>query len=252
MKINSLKLIWKNLWVSVILGASYSVSVFAHTVIEPPQVTEGKKSENYLVITHGCGDADVIGTTIVFPDGIDSTIVSNGTPYTGSLDDFLQNWGGNVHLYQDRSAFSEQDVKRDENGNVIGFWSGGGRPASAHLYTRIPFVTSAILFTPDSCAKTVRITAAVADICKITDASGFSGDGVVSFWTPAVGSNFDGTPGGHAYDFPVFFTINRDLDSNPLPDSCGAGTLVSVKPSAKQLNRDMPIRINGNQVWPLP
>lgn len=252
MKIKPLQLTWKNLWSTIIAAVSYSASVFAHTVIEPPQVTEGVKTQNSLVITHGCGDADVIGTTIVFPDGVDSTIVVNGAPYSGQLSDFLQNWGGNIQLYQDRSVFAEQDVKRDSNGNVTGFWSGGGRPASGHLFSRIPFVTSAVLFQEGSCAKTVRFSAAAADICKITSSASFSEDGVVSFWVPAVGSQYDGTPGGHAYDFPVFFTINRDLATNPLPESCGAGSTVSVKPSAAQLNRDMPIRIDGNQVWPLP
>ncbi|MCE7914458.1 MAG: hypothetical protein DYH15_07195 [Nitrosomonas sp. PRO4] len=55
--------------------------VQAHTVIEPPQITEGQKSENYLVITHGCGENAVIGSSIVFPDGVDSTIAVNGNPY---------------------------------------------------------------------------------------------------------------------------------------------------------------------------
>ncbi|TXI20630.1 MAG: hypothetical protein E6Q62_00760 [Nitrosomonas sp.] len=224
----------------------------AHTVIEPPQVTEGQKSENYLVITHGCGDSPVIGSSIVFPDGVDSTIAVNGNPYTGSLTDFVTNWGNVVQLYQDRSVFSEQDVKRDANGNVVGFWAGGGRAIASHLYGRIPFVTSAVLINPESCAKTVRFAAAAVDICKITGIDGINGENAVSFWTPAVGSKYDGTPGSHAYDFPVFFTINRDLETNPLPESCGAGQQVSVRPSAAQVDRDMPIQFNGAQVWPQP
>ena len=112
---------------SAILIGLFSQLIMAHTVIQPPQILEGNNSQNYLVITHGCGEADVIGSSIVFPDGVDSTIVVNGNPYTGALSDFIANWGGILQIYQDRSVFSEQDVKRDANGNVVGFCSGGER-----------------------------------------------------------------------------------------------------------------------------
>ncbi len=236
----------------IVLASIAYQSAQAHTVIEPAQITEGKKSENYLVITHGCGDNAVIGSSIVFPDGVDSTIAVNGNPYTGPLSDFVENWGNVIQLYQDRSVFSEQDVKRDAKGNVLGFWAGGGRTVASHLFGRIAFVSSAVLFKPESCAKTVRFAAAAADICKITGIDSMNSDNAVSLWVPAVGSKYDGTPGGHAYDFPVFFTINRDLETNPLPESCGTGQQISVRPSAAQVDRDMPIQFNGTQVWPQP
>ena len=235
----------------VLTGFAYQSAV-AHTVIEPAQITEGKKSENYLVITHGCGDNAVIGSSIVFPDGVDSTITTNGNPYSGPLRDFVTNWGNVIQLYQDRSVFSEQDTKRDALGNVLGFWTGGGRTIAPHLFGRIPFVSSAITIKPESCAKTIRFAVAAADICKITGIDDINSDNAVSFWTPAVGSKYDGTPGGHAFDFPVFFTVNRDLEANPLPESCAAGQNVSVRPSAAQVDRDMPIQFNGVQVWPQP
>ncbi|WP_292994047.1 hypothetical protein [Nitrosomonas sp.] len=115
-------------------------------MIEPPQITEGKSSDNDVVITHGCGDGAVIGQSVVFPDGDSSTIVANGNPYTGSLRDFLQNWGGVIQFVQDRSLFSEQDRKVDANRNTIGFWFGGGRSLASYAFGRIPFVSSAILF----------------------------------------------------------------------------------------------------------
>lgn len=236
----------------VTLSSLLSQLALAHTVFKPPQITEGTNSDNYLVITHGCGEADVIGSSVVFPDGIDSTIVVNGNPYTGPLGDFISNWGGVIQLYQDRSVFSEQDVKRDTNGNVVGFWAGGGRTMSSHLYARIPFVSSAILFVSESCAKAVRFQAAAIDICKMTRIDGINEEGIVSFWTPAVGSKYDGVPGTHAYDLPVSFVVSRNLETNPLPESCGAGQNVTVTPSAAQINRDMPIHFNGTQVWPQP
>ena len=237
---------------SVILISLFSQWVLAHTVIQPPQILEGNNSQNYLVITHGCGEADVIGSSIVFPDGVDSTIVVNGNPHTGALSDFIANWGGILQIYQDRSVFSEQDVKRDANGNVVGFWSGGGRTMTSHLFARIPFVSSAILFVPESCAKTVRFLAAAVEVCKLAGIDGINEEGATSFWTPAVGSKYDGVPGTHAYDLPVAFVVNRDLATNPLPESCGTGQTVSITPSAAQINRDLPIQFNGTQVWPQP
>lgn len=122
-------IIQRSLAFIVLISIAYQ-SVQAHTVIEPAQITEGKKSENYLVITHGCGDNPVIGSSIVFPDGVDSTITTNGNPYSGTLSDFVTNWGNIIQLYQDRSVFNEQDTK----GNVTGFWAGGGRTIASHLF----------------------------------------------------------------------------------------------------------------------
>lgn len=253
MEINRLLMsVIQGLLAAVVLTGIIYQNALAHTAIDPPQVTEGEKSNNHVVITHGCGEAAVIGSSIVFPDGVDSTIVVNGNPYTGPLSDFLQNWGGVIQFVQDRSLFSEQDRKVDANGNTIGFWFGGGRTIASYAFGRIPFFSGAILFEPDSCAKAVRFAAAAADICKITHINDMNEEGSVNFWSPAVGSKFDGTPGGHSYDFPVYFTVNRDLETNPLPESCGAGQLVTVRPSAAQVDRDMPIQFNGTQVWPQP
>lgn len=247
-----LKSIIRCLFALVVLLGIICQNTLAHTVIDPPQITEGKSSNNHVVITHGCGDGAVIGQSVVFPDGASSTIVANGNPYAGPLSDFLQNWEGVIQFVQDRSLFSEQDRKMDANGNTLGFWFGGGRSLASYAFGRIPFVSSAILFVPESCAKVVRFAVAVADICKITSIDNMNEESTVSFWAPAVGSKFDGIPGGHAYDFPVYFTVNRDLETNPLPESCGAGQQVTVKPSATQVNRDMPIIFNGTQVWPQP
>ena len=228
-------------------------SALAHTVIQPAQVVEGKASDNYLVITHGCGENPVMGASVVFPDGLDSTIAVTGNNHTGLLTDFVTNWGHSILVYQDRSVFSEQDVKRDSKSNVVGFWAGGGRTIAPHLHGRIAFVSSAVSINPESCAQTIRFAVAAADICKITTLDNINTDNSVSLWVPAVGSKFDGTPGGHAFDFPVFFTITRDLTANPLPESCGGvGQQISVRPSAAQVDRDMPIQFNGAQVWPQP
>lgn len=121
----------------------------AHTVLEVPQITEQKRSSNNIVIGHGCGESPVIGTSVVIPDGIDSTITTGTTqaggtdPYTGTLSNFI-NWGNAIQLLQNRSVFSEQNEKTDSLGNVVGFWSGGGKGVAANLNAYIPFTISAL------------------------------------------------------------------------------------------------------------
>lgn len=228
----------------------FSHNVLAHTLFDIPRLPELKKATNHLTIGHGCQGNDVIGTSAVFPDGQDSIITIDGNVHSGTIDEFVSNWGGVFQLLQNRSVFAEQDVKLDSNGNTTGFWSGGGRGMAAHLNAQIPFTISAVILNSESCAKSVRFAVAVVDICTITTFADFADD-TVSLWVPAVGSQFDGKPGGHAYDSPAFLTIVRDLEGNPLPESCGEGiAVVRVTPSAAQINRDMPIRFNGQQVWP--
>ncbi len=238
-------------FLSLIILLSIVPNVLAHTVLETPQVTELKKTTNNIVIGHGCGESPVIGTSVVFPDGIDSKITVGADPHSGSLSDFVANWGNLFQLLQNRSVFSEQDEKTDGNSNVVGFWSGGGRGLAANLNAYIPFTISAAFIETGSCARSVRFDVAIVDVCKITPITEFSDD-AVSLWTPAVGSKYDGAPGGHAYNSPAFLTINRDLTNNPLPDTCGEGVDVFVRPSAAQIDRDMPINFNGTQVWPQP
>ncbi|WP_293007621.1 hypothetical protein [Nitrosomonas sp.] len=247
----TLRLLIQHLLTIILLIVGFFQQTIAHTVIEPPKIAEGKPSNNHIVITHGCGESPVIGHSIVFPDGVDSTITVDGNPHNGSIDEFLLNWGGAIQFIQDRSLFSEQDRKTDANGNTTGLWFGGGRTLAPYAWGRIPFVSSAILFNDASCAKSVIINIAAADICRITGIGNMNNGDAVNFWTPAVGSKYDGLPGGHAYDLPVTFTVNRNLKTNPLLESCGGTSQqVTVSPSAEQVDRDMPIIFDGTQVWP--
>lgn len=232
-------------------------SVSAHTRLKTPVVTENNATHgsdyNAVVIAHGCRDAvtnattiDTLGTVVVFPDGKDSTITVNGQPYTGTLADYVTNWGNPVTKIQDKSIFPFEDYITDPLGNKIGFWTGGGKGLKAGFRAVVPIATAGVIINPESCAKSVQFVVSIADICQITDAAGFS-DQSVMFWTPAVGSIYQ-VEGAHASDSPATLTINRSI--TPLPASCGAGEEVIVKPSANQLNRDMRIINEGQQIWP--
>lgn len=233
--------------------AFMSTSLLAHTRLEVPEVTEGIRVSNNIVIGHGCGEKNVIGTSVVFPDGVDSTITVDGAAYTGKVADFIENWGNLNQKIYSTAVFTYQEEKEDDKENVLGFWAGGGNSLPHHLTGYIPFRVSAATFKADSCASSVKFYVSIADICEITPVSGFSAD-TVNFWT----HNSLGTPYDRAVDAakptaddgPAPLTFKR---ATPLPASCGGtGKVVEVKPSAAQINRDMPIKFNGTQVWPKP
>lgn len=216
-------------------------NVLAHTGPDIPKINEDTRTSNNIVIGHGCGDNSVMGTSVVFPDGVDSTITVDGAAHTGALTDFVQNWtNANQQIYS-RAVFTYQNEKTDNKGNVVGFWA-GGESLPHNLTGFVPFRTSAVIIEPTSCAKSVKFHISVADICEITDVAGFN-ESTVNFWTLST----LGTPYDADTDETSSLTINR---TSALPTSCGAGVVVEVKPSAAQINRDMPIKIDGSQIWP--
>ncbi|SFL17413.1 hypothetical protein SAMN05216302_10384 [Nitrosomonas aestuarii] len=227
----------------------------AHTRLNVPTMTEGTRIINEMIIGDNCAvesSQRIIGTSVVFPDGLDSTILANGQPHEGPLTDFLTNYGNNIQLIFSRAAFEFMDEKTDSSGNVTGFWAGGGPGSPGHLTVATPFRLTAASIEPTSCATSVKIQISIADICQITSAEQFAGgaaDGVAKLWTHNnLGTQYDRD--SEADDGPAPFTITRDLTNNPLPDSCEDGFVVEVMPSAAQINRDMPITIEGKQVWP--
>ncbi len=234
----------------VLLAASHSA--LSHTRLDIPVVMEGVRVANNVVISHGCGEGtNVISQSVVFPDGVDSIVKVDGVQSTNVVTDFLSNWGNLNQKILSYNVFKHENEKTDADGNVVGFWVRDGKmPDYYNVF--VPFRAGAAVIDSDSCAVSVKVVVAVADICKITNISGFA-EGIVNLWTPAVGSNYDG-PGLHGYDSPATLTYTRNLETNPLPPTCGGtGVAVEVIPSAAQLNRDMPIvNTDGKQIWPKP
>jgi hypothetical protein len=227
-----------------LIAATYGHGVSAHTRFETATVNENTRITNNVVIGHGCGDNSVIGTSVVFPDGVDSVITVDGQAHTGSLLDFVQNWTNANQKIYDRGLFTYQDEKTDSNGNVVGFWA-GGESLPHNLTGFVPFRTSAVIIEPTSCASSVKFYVSIADICEITDSAGFN-ENTVELWTHNnLGTIYDRV--STTDDGPASLTILR---TSALPSSCGTGVAVEVKPSAAQINRDMPIKMNGSQVWP--
>lgn len=237
-----------NNYSSYLIGSSLLVllaqGAFAHSRLEIPAIPESTRVTNNIVLGHGCGDKSLMGTSVVFPDGVDSTITVDGQPHAGPLTDYVQNWTNANQKVYSRAVFTHQDEKTDSTGNVVGFWA-GGEHFPQNLTGYIPLRTNAVIIEPTSCAKSVKFYISIADICEITDVAGFSAS-TVNLWTHnALGTVYDRVSATD--DGPASLQINR---TSALPESCGAGVAVEVKPSAAQINRDMPIKINGNQVWP--
>ncbi|UJP06396.1 MAG: hypothetical protein LZF61_05360 [Nitrosomonas sp.] len=256
-------------WLVILAVIAFAViatqNAFAHTRLKVPAIDENNANHgstyNDVVIAHGCQNEtdgastiDTIGTVVVFPDGKDSIITTKpaggdssvvATAHDGMLADFVTNWASPVTLIQSKDVFELQEYIKDSLGNKLGFWAGGGK-LKAGYRGLLPFTTAGVVINPDSCAKSVTFVVSIADVCEVTDKSGFS-NATVQLWVPAVGSNFE-IEGLHGYDSPATLKVNRTIAA--LPAACGDGLDIIVKPSAAQLNRDLKVVVDGDQVWP--
>lgn len=230
-------------------AACVTAGTFAHTTLETVTMSEGVRVLNNIQIGHACGAGkSVIGTSLVFPDGVDSTVLVNGAVSSAKLSDFLVAWGPNIQPLIDRSVFTTVDEKNGPTGNVVGMWAGGGPGMPNHMVGYVPFRVNATSIVPTSCALSVRFQVSIIDVCSVTTAANLHDEGVAEFWTSStLGTIYDSKTGA---DDSARLTITRNTITNPLPASCGAGNAVEVRISPAQMQRDMPIRINGAQVWP--
>lgn len=236
--------------ITVVFLSILTAAAYAHTTLETSSMSEGVRVLNNLQIGHACGPGtSVLGSSVVFPDGSDSTILVNGAPYNGPLTDFVSNWAPNIQPLVSREVFNTVDEKNGPSGNVVGFWAGGGLGIPNHMVGYVPFRVNATNINPASCAVSVRFYVNIVDVCSITPVAQLHDAGVAEFWTHNnLGTVYDRKSASD--DGVARLTITRNTASNPLPASCGAGSTVEVKASAAQLVRDMPIKVQGVQVWP--
>ncbi|MCC6916091.1 hypothetical protein [Nitrosomonas sp.] len=245
MKKRKLELSLFSLAITMLLGIGQETS--AHTRFETGTVSEGVRITNNVVIGHPCGTNPVIGTSVVFPDGADSTVLIDGQPQGNLLTDFISNWSDSIRPLLSRAAFDYVKPKQDAAKKVVGFWAAGGPGMPEGMVAYVPFRLNAVNIAKSSCAKSVTFQVSIVDICQITGPGGLQTEGVVDLWTHNdLGTIYDSKAEGG----PAPLKITRNLTANPLPESCGQGVDVTVKPSAAQINRDMPIVYEGKQIWP--
>jgi hypothetical protein len=239
---------WRRFELAIITAAICAIApvALAHTTVRS-QATEGVRADNALKIGHGCDENPVIAQSVVFPT--DAPLITTNSPgvVIGDLGEVIAQGGiaGLVGAIQDSSIFAIQHAKLDANENTIGFHGKQGL-LRIHLRGRVPFEFTAPNFVPESCATALRVEIAIADICKLKAPT--LQPGKVNLWIPDNGSQFatQGAANGvEDIGAPARLTVNRDLANNPLPDSCGAGYVVTLTPSAAQVDRDLPI----GQYW---
>lgn len=250
---------------SVVLGLS--TQVVAHTRLSPSSADENRARhatyETAAAIAHGCGENRVIGHMLVMPDQQDSIVETSSdgqtwTAHNGPVSDFIQA-GGFIRVIKDRNTFDIEQLILDPLGNPIGYWAGGGEGLPPHHWVgKMPLRIQAVVFQDNSCARSLTLIPAIADVCGITSVADFN-DEAVNFWVkavPGVDPNSEDAKYfgdcSHACDSPATFKVRRDLNQFPLPASCGQGVDVRVYPSMNQLKRDMKAVYNGQQIWPVP
>ncbi|HXK25977.1 MAG TPA: hypothetical protein VMS55_25140 [Myxococcota bacterium] len=224
--------------------AALAPTALAHTTIAA-QAIEGVRSDNALRIGHGCEEdlRAVIAQSVVFPTDAPDLATSDPSVTVSDLSTVIEQGGiaGLASLVQDRSIFFSQDVKRDANGNVIGFIGKDGFLKTG-LHGHVPFEFSSPNFVATSCAKSLIIQVAIADICGLRKPT--IQPEKVNLWIPDNGSQLATLGAANDIDgigAPANLVVNRNLLSNPLDPACGAGYSVTVTPSAAQVDRDLPI-----------
>lgn len=234
-----------------LLALASTQAVVAHTRFQVSTVDENSSRhatyETEANIAHGCNGNAVIGNVILFPDQQDSILEVDGEVSDNQISDHIAS-GGFIRGILNRDVFSDSELISDSLGNPVGLYSYGGTGVPGKNWVgKVRFRVTGVAFQETSCAKSITFSTAIADVCSVTKKDGFNNDNV-NLWTPAVGSNFDG-PDLQGFDSPAIFKVER---TSTLPESCGEGLEVVIKPSAAQINRDLPVVVDGEQIWPLP
>ncbi len=257
--------IFKKLAICTLITGLFAVSQIAtaHTSLQVGSINENTSTYNNVVIGHGCAPIGstitsnpVIAQSVVFPDGIDSSITdAAGAALSGLITDYVTNWvtvgttagTGFGSKIKNTDVFEKEGLKL-ANGSPdrIGFYGLEGELPGVGYLGLNPFRTAKVVINPASCAKSVTFKIAIADICKTTRFPITEGN--ANIWMPAgTGSIYD-TFQLDGYGSPAALKVVR---TSVLPAACGAGIDVVVTPSGAQINRDLPIKkANGEQYWP--
>ncbi|MFZ2311753.1 MAG: hypothetical protein WAV82_03970 [Methylobacter sp.] len=255
-------------------------SALAHTGIKD-KVTENVAGYNALTITHGCngnvtlGDhQDVIAMSVVFPNAADPSLAkvsqldSKGIqvgPALPDLSDDIEGVASGVGftslglglVASGGTLFANIIPTVDGSGAIRGYhtWAGPKPYLSAPLQESVvsttglsPFKYGAIKFKATSCAKSLKVRAAVANWCK-KGPKNADADDRVDVWIGHMTKGFadprtmpyneTDVAAGKSY-WPTM-TVNRDLTANPLPKGCGEGFDLAIEPTDADIDAYLPI-----------
>jgi hypothetical protein len=224
--------------------------VFAHTTIKD-QMMEGVTLYTADTIAHGCAGGEsslkpklpVIAQSIAFPNGPNAIVTRSDTNEAVNLGDVLvggQHSNGiiNPAAIQDHNVFDTIEQLTDQTGVVRGIHYTNSNPDAelqVDLTGVIPFKMTGVTFVQQSCATQVMARIGIVDWCTHRP-----GERRNNLWfgnTTPVFSDVNRVPAGF---WPVLI-INRNLTTNPLPESCGEGYTVAIQPSDDDLDQYLPI-----------
>lgn len=217
--------------------------VFAHTTIKDKLTDAGGYTA--LVIGHGCTDpltgakSPVTAQSVVFPT-VNPVLTRSDGGSISSLSQVITSalgLAGLPSLVQDNNIFAKQNVKTDSKGNSIGFVGKNGN-LQTNLRGLVPFRFGAVTFVASSCAKSMIVKLAVADICSNTFPPQ---NGTANLWIPSTTSKFTDSSIDGVGSASAALTITRNLVTNPMPVYCGNGYDVTVAPSNADVDANLPI-----------
>ncbi len=277
------------------LAIASSTSIAHTTIFNSVPAFLGYNSLNYLQISHGCLDEKtgarkpIIAQSIALPNNNPTIVfkdVATATITPGSLKDFtatdhtgavsgLENVGDVIRPVLPQAAWADTQIIYDESigSRVLGWTNkrGFSLPGTS-AYSEQPFRVATVSANPTSCARSLQVKIAIADVCKLNKWPVTKENAAADLWIPnttpkfpngnvdAVGTPIDANnPAAGSKPltgFPATLTLWRDQTgtnpgaapgagkANPLPASCGKGYDVIMYPSNTDVDNVLP------KVWP--
>ena len=255
----------------------------------------GYNSLNYLQIGHGCLEEKtgarlpIIAQSVALPINNPTILfkdVATGTITPGNLNDFtatdhtgavsgLESVGDVIRPVLPQAGWKNSTIYYDTAipSRVLGWSSKDGfKLPGTSAYTEQPFRVSTVNATPSSCARSLQVKIAIADVCKLNKWPVTKENAAADMWIPnttlkfpygnvdAVGTPVDpADPTGSTKPlsgYPATLTLWRDqagsnpgaapgaAKKNPMPEACGKGYDVIMYPSDADVDNILP------KVWP--
>ncbi len=254
----------RRLAIAAIFGTMIiSGSAMAHTTVmsknTPTKYSvreelEGTTGFNWFSISHGCsassgGNAQPVrAQSVVFPNGADSIVERTDTKESVSLQDHIT---GNPVMGAKPAVNSLFKKIKTLKGTVPAFTSHGSElteDVRAFAFTQgnlkdgllgtIPWSATFPTFKSDSCATALTVYIAIANYC--TTSSKADDNDRADIWMGRLTEKFDDED-VVSVDFWPYLKVVRDLEKNPLPESCGEGFEIGVYPSDEAIDEFLPI-----------
>lgn len=211
-----------------------------------------------LTIPHGCSSPDgtlgpspVRAQAVVWPNGHDAIAINQTT---GDPVDLAEEIDGNAVTspkpVQDRNIFGSIKV---QTGPVPTFFSHGERNKDVRAFHYnygklhvdllgiMPYRASYPHFKETSCAIGMRVNIAIANYCT----RHLSNDNRADIWIGRLTDKFN-DPDVVSVGFWPHVIVVRDLENNPISESCGDGYTLEVSPSDESIDEFLPI----SRHWP--